>query len=112
MILAVHLGSLAAAEPSVEQLAEIRELLAQNDVAALRTYLERYPELLQGDAQLAVLLRRFLLESKHLPNYLLSDSDTRGGETQAAEPRGAGRPGRDAADGGGADPDGPDNGIY
>lgn len=74
MILAVHLGSPAVADPSVDQLSEIRELLAQNNVAALRSYLDTNPELLEGDSRLAVLLRRFVLESKHLPN-LLSDSD-------------------------------------
>ena len=73
MIVATQLGTAQAAEPSVAQLFEIKEILGQNDVAALRTYLEQYPELLEGDTQLAVLLRKFLLDAKHLPNYLLSD---------------------------------------
>jgi hypothetical protein len=108
MILAMHLGSPAAAEPSVEQLVEIKELLAQNDVAALRTYLERYPELLEGDAQLAVLLRKFLLESKHLPNYLLSDTRDSGEDERTAESPRAGGAGRGPRD----DPDDSDDGVY
>jgi hypothetical protein len=113
MILAMHIGSPVAADPSVEQLVEIKELLTANDVAALRSYLDRYPELLEGDTELAVLLRRFLLESKHLPNYLLSDSDSdaSGGARRAESPR-AGAPGRDSNDDGGRDPDDPDDGIY
>ena len=75
MIVATQLGTAQAAEPSVAQLFEIKEILGQNDVAALRTYLEQYPELLEGDTQLAGLLRKFLLDAKHLPNYLLSDSE-------------------------------------
>ena len=98
MILAVQLGGIAAAaEPTVDQLVEIREYLAENDIGALRSYLEQYPDLLDGDSQLAILLRKFLLKSKHLPNYLLSDDPTQ-------EPSGA------ANDGEGSDPDG--NAIY
>ena len=74
MIVAMQLGSPLAAEPTVEQLTEIKELLATNDVAALRSYVASNPELAEGDDELAVLLRRFLLEAKHLPN-MLSDSD-------------------------------------
>ena len=44
------------------------------------------PELLEGDTQLADLLRKFLLESKHLPNYLLSDSDGQGAPTREEPP--------------------------
>lgn len=74
MIVALQIGSATAAEPTVEQLDDIREILADNDVSALRRYLEANPGLLEGDTQLAQLLRTFLLESKHLPNYLTSDS--------------------------------------
>ena len=106
MIVATQLGTAQAAEPSVAQLFEIKEILGQNDVAALRTYLEQYPELLEGDTQLAVLLRRFLLDAKHLPNYLLSDTEAGAPEEPADGPAGpAGGPG----DGG---PDPGDNGIY
>ncbi len=73
MILAMQLGSPVAAEPTIEQLTEIRELLAANDVAALRAYVARNPELAEGNDDLAILLRKFMLEAKHLPNYL-SDS--------------------------------------
>lgn len=74
MIVAFQLGSASAAEPTVEQLDDIRGILADNDVSGLRSYLAANPELLEGDTQLAELLRTFLLESKHLPNYLTSDS--------------------------------------
>ena len=109
MIVAMHLGSPIAAEPSVDQLIEIKEILTQNDVAGLRAYIDRYPELLDGDSQLAVLLRRFMLESRHLPNYLLSDSVPGGGADQTGDPPRAAGPGDDGG-GGTDDPD--DNGSY
>lgn len=80
MILAVQLGSPLAAEPTVEQLTDIKNLLAANDVGALRAYVAQNPELAQGDDELAVLLRKFMLEAKHLPNYL-SDSPTRSSQS-------------------------------
>ena len=119
MIVAMQLGSPVAAEPTVDQLVEIKEILTQNDVAGLRTYLETYPELLEGDTQLSVLLRKFLLESKHLPNYLLSDSGVGNlvdaQDTPAVQAPSGGAPddGADPDDDGGTDPDGPDDdGIY
>jgi len=119
MIVAMQLGSPVAAEPTVEQLVEIKEILTQNDVAGLRIYLEMYPELLEGDTQLSVLLRKFLLESKHLPNYLLSDSGVGNMvgtlETPAAERPSGGAPdeGSDPGDDVGPDPEDPDDdGIY
>jgi hypothetical protein len=64
MMLAAQLGSpLTAAEPSAEQLATIAGLLEANDVSGLRGYLSEHPELAQGDSTLALLLRRFLVES-------------------------------------------------
>ena len=64
LVLAAHLGSpLAAAEPSAEQLAALAGYLEANDVRGLRDYLSLYPDLAEGDTTLAVLLRRFLVES-------------------------------------------------
>jgi len=73
MIVAAQLGSPLAAEPTVDQLNDIKAMLSENDISGLQAYLAVNAELLEGDGQLAILLRRFLLESKHLPNYL-SDS--------------------------------------
>jgi len=71
LILAAQLGSpLAAAEPTVEQLSRIEAFLADNDVAGLRAYLDRNPELLESDTEMARLLREFLRESGELPGYL------------------------------------------
>ncbi len=71
LILATQLGSpLLSAEPNLEQLSRIEALLADNDVAGLRDYIERNPELLEGDAEMAQLLRRFLRASDELPAYL------------------------------------------
>lgn len=64
MLLAAQLGStLSAAEPSLEQLNAVAALLEENDVQGLRDYLDLHPELAEGDTTLAVLLRRFLVES-------------------------------------------------
>jgi len=64
MILAAQIGSpVSAAEPSTEQLSVIARYLEANDVRGLRSYLDIYPELAEGDTALAALLRRFLVES-------------------------------------------------
>lgn len=78
MIVAAQLGSPLAAEPTVDQLNDIKAMLSENDVSGLQAYLAVNAELLEGEGQLAILLRRFLLESRHLPNYL-SDSPNAGG---------------------------------
>ena len=70
MILAVHLGAPVAAEPSLEQLTEIATILTDNDVAALCGYLDANPELLEGETQLAALLRQFQRESRDLTSCL------------------------------------------
>jgi hypothetical protein len=103
MIVAIQLGTPVAAQPTVDQLVEIKKILVENDVVALQLYLERYPELLEGDTQLAELLRMFLLQSKHLPNYLLSDSGVSSALDPADLPPSGGSPG---------DPENPDDGIY
>ena len=64
MMLAAQLGSpISAAEPSAEQLSTIAGYLESNDVQALRSYLDAFPELTEGNTPLAQLLRRFLVES-------------------------------------------------
>jgi hypothetical protein len=78
MMLAAQLGSpLAAAEPTVEQLGEIATYLENNNVRALRLYLQRYPDLMEGDGQLAALLREFYAESSDVTNYLRFEPDIR-----------------------------------
>lgn len=71
LILATQLGSpLLSAEPNLEQLSRIEALLAENDVAGLRAYIERNPELLDGESEMARLLREFWRASDELPDYL------------------------------------------
>lgn len=71
LVLAGQLGSpLLAAEPSLEQLSRIESLLEENDVEGLRAYIERNPELLEGESEMAQLLRAFLRASDELPAYL------------------------------------------
>jgi hypothetical protein len=71
MIVAAQLGSpVSGAEPTAAQLGEITGYLESNDVQALRNYLERYPELTEGDTALAGLLRRFMVESVDIGSYL------------------------------------------
>ncbi len=85
MILALHLGSpLAAQQASVEQLNEIAAYLATNDVEALRAYILLHPDLLEGDAPLAALLREFMEESVDVATYLGFEPDLRDAVTQGA----------------------------
>ena len=64
MMLATQLGApVSAAEPTTQQLSTIAAYLEANDVDGLRSYLDAYPELAEGSTPLAVLLRRFLVES-------------------------------------------------
>lgn len=87
LILATQLGSpLLSAEPTLEQLDRIEALLAENDVAGLREYIERNPELLEGDSEMAELLREFRRASDELPAYLGYQGD----EAPADEPAGEG----------------------
>ena len=70
MLLATQLGlPLAAAEPSTEQLNAIATYLEANNVQGLRDYLEIYPELTEGNTTLAILLRRFMVESAAADYY-------------------------------------------
>lgn len=71
LVLAAQLGSpVLAAEPTLEQLSRIEEFLAGNDVDGLRDYIERNPELLEGDSQMARLLELFLQAADDLPSSL------------------------------------------
>lgn len=71
LTLAAQLGSALAQDgPSVQQLNEISDLLAENDLEALREYLDVNPGLLEGESRIAELLRRFHDQSSELPVYL------------------------------------------
>jgi hypothetical protein len=98
MMLAAQLGCPAlAAEPTAEQLGRIAAYLEANDVRGLRSYLDVYPELAQGNTPLAALLRRFLVETAAGNDYFRFRpdlSDALGGSTRGpqAGPTGPGEP--------------------
>jgi hypothetical protein len=76
MMLAAQLGTpLSAAQPTAEQLGAIAGYLEVNDVQGLRDYLEVYPDLTEGETALAVLLRRFLVESIAAETFFRFESD-------------------------------------
>lgn len=99
MLLAAQLGSpVSAAQPTTEQLNLIAAYLEANDVRGLRAYLQVYPELAEGDTPLAVLLRRFLVESAAGNDYHrfrpdLSDSGDFSDSGPQAAPPGPAEPG-------------------
>lgn len=64
----------SAAEPSLEQLETIHDLLERNDVQELRSYLAAHPELLQGVTTLSQLLLQFLADSANMISFLGLDS--------------------------------------
>ena len=71
MALAVQFGTpLSAAAPTLEELGAIDDLLDANDVEALRAYLLRRPELLEGETVLAQLLRDYLDETSDIASFL------------------------------------------
>ncbi|WP_299652887.1 hypothetical protein [uncultured Jannaschia sp.] len=71
MIMAMPFGNTAsAAEPTLEQLEVIQELLEANDVVRLRSYLAENPELLEGYTDLSQLLVQFMAESRNVISYL------------------------------------------
>ena len=84
MILAMPFGNTAsAAEPSLEQLEVIQEMLESNDVERLREYISERPELLEGYTTLSQLLLQFMAESFDVIEYLgfaptQSDDDDEG----------------------------------
>ncbi|TCP41822.1 hypothetical protein [Rhodovulum marinum] len=62
MLIMGGLGGARAAEPTLEQLRTIDQLLTRNDTRALLSFLLDNPDLLSGDDELAVELRRFATE--------------------------------------------------
>lgn len=62
MLIMGGLGGARAAEPTLDQLRIIDGLLTRNDTRALLSYLMQNPELLAGEDELAVELRRFAAE--------------------------------------------------
>jgi hypothetical protein len=122
-ILAIQLGSpVVAQQPAdLEQLSTIATLLNTNDVAGLRAYLEANPVLLEGESELAALLRRFMAASTDMTTFLAFEEDlsevfTRIGSIQTGEeepPEEGSDPGEDtpgAGGGAGEDPDGAGDG--
>lgn len=64
LMLATRLSSsFSHAQPTSEELGVIEDYLNANDVQGLRDYLKEHADLTEGDSRLAVLLRRFLVES-------------------------------------------------
>lgn len=108
MIMGLHLKSAIAAEPTLDQLAEIESILSNNDVAALRRFLELNPELLEGETQLALLLKRFLDESNDITNFLNYAPDLRDALSPPEQQEAPVDEGSDPGDGpgGGGDPGG------
>ncbi|WP_299819918.1 hypothetical protein [uncultured Jannaschia sp.] len=71
MVMAMPFGHTAsAADPTLEQLEVIQDLLESNDVARLRLYLAENPELLQGYTDLSRLLGQFMAESRNMIGFL------------------------------------------
>lgn len=107
MILAAQLGSsVSAAQPSTEQLTAIAHYLEINDVRGLRQYLEIYPELTEGDSTLAVLLRRFLVESVATSQFFSFKPDLADAVEALSDPS-AGAPGAAAGP-----PNDPPDAVY
>lgn len=78
MLLAYQLGvSQGAAQPTVDQLGQISDYLAQNDVDGLRAYLLQNPELMSGDSSIAGLLRDFMAESEDATTFFRFEPDLR-----------------------------------
>jgi hypothetical protein len=89
MIVAAHLGRPVSADPpTLEQLTQMAALLEANDVAGLRAFLLRHPDLLEGDSSLTMRLREFLLETRDLSSYLSFEPDLRDAITREDRPEG------------------------
>ena len=86
LMLAGRLSSTySLAQPTSEELSVIADYLEANDVQGLRGYLKAHPELIEGNTSLAVLLRRFFIESAAPNNFFKFDpnlSDTVTGQQQ------------------------------
>lgn len=87
MLVGVQLGRAVAAEPGLDQLAQIEMFLSNNDIPGLRRFLETNPELLAGDTELALLLRRFIAESRNLPAFMTTSDLQNAIAAAAPDPR-------------------------
>lgn len=91
LVLAAQLGTLPAeADPSLDQLLQISEILSANDVERLRSFVEANPDVLVGGSQISGLLRVFMRESEDIATFIavnpnLSDSLIRLSETEEEE---------------------------
>ncbi len=91
LVLAAQLGTLPAeADPSLDQLLQISEILSANDVERLRSFVEANPDVLVGGSQISGLLRIFMRESEDIATFIavnpnLSDSLIRLSETEEEE---------------------------
>ena len=111
MILAAQLGSpVSAATPTTEQLSAIAHYLEVNDVEGLRQYLDVYPELTEGDSTLAVLLRRFLVESVAANRFFSFRPNLEDAVVALAEPSVAASD--DSPDASAGPPDDPPDAVY
>ena len=101
-VLALQLAGNAGAQvaaPDLEELETIAELLDANDVEGLRTYLMLNPDLLQGESELAVLLREYMEQSTDIAAFLSVPEDTTAGavsDLDAASPAVTGEAAADA----------------
>jgi hypothetical protein len=78
MIVASQIGSpLWAVPPTLDQLNVMATYLENNDVAALRAFLQENPELLEGDTTLAILLREFMINTRSLSAFFAFEPDLR-----------------------------------
>lgn len=76
LLLGAQLGTLqVAATPTLDQLATMSEILAANDVAGLRAFVEVNPDLLAGEDTIALLLRRFMEESRDIARFIAITPD-------------------------------------
>ena len=108
MILALQLGGVAdAAEPSIAELEQIAALLDANDVQGMRSFLLLNPDLLQGDTDLARLLREYMEFSADLLEFVGIVPDPFEGEDETSQGIRAELAQVGAPDGpdGGSDPD-------
>lgn len=76
LLLGAQLGTVElAAAPTLDQLATMSEILAANDVAGLRAFVEANPDLLAGEDTIALLLRRFMEESRDIARFIAITPD-------------------------------------
>ena len=74
-------GSAQIAPPDLEELEIISALLDANDVAGLRRYLALNPELLEGESELAQLLRDYMEQSENMAAFLGAGNAVEGSDS-------------------------------